>query len=216
MSVKNKHAEILLYDEIDPFWGVGAKQFAEDLRDIGDVSDINVRINSPGGDVFEGLAIFNSLSRHKASVTVTVDGLAASIASIIAMAGDTVEMSANAMMMIHNPWTMAVGDADEMRKTAATLEKITDTLIPIYANRTGADAAIIAEWMNGETWFDAPEAVEGGFADYIGDQVAVAASFDLARFRNAPELWNNPAADADDVPWRRMSLERKLEIFKRE
>jgi len=215
MSVRDNVAEILLYDAIDPFWGIGAKQFAEDIKDLGDVDEITVRINSPGGDVFDGLAIFNTLQSHRANVTTSVDGLAASIASIIALAGDAVWMAENAMFMIHNPFTVAIGDAAELRKTADTLEKVKDTLVSTYAGKTGLESVEISDFMNDETWFDAHEAVEQGFADEVTGQVAVAASFDLSRFHNAPTNWNMRAKEPDTVPWNRYALERKLEIAKR-
>lgn len=214
-NVRGSHAEMFIYEEIDPFWGIGAKQFADDLKSLGDVETINVRINSPGGDVFDGLAIYNQLKRHSAKVEVDVDGIAASISSIIALSGDTVRMASNAMLMIHDPWTVAVGNADELRKTVDTLDKIKDTLVGTYAGRSNLDAEFIAEMMGEETWLDAAEAVEAGFADEVTGQQAMAAKFDLSRFRNAPKVLNEPAEDEDAVPYRRMALQRKLEIMKR-
>ncbi|MCK5219101.1 Clp protease ClpP, partial [bacterium] len=120
-----KKVEILIYDQIGEDWfgdGVQAKKFAEELRDLGDIETIELRINSPGGSVWDGNAIYNTLRGHKATVNVTIDGLAASIASVIAMSGDTITMPENALMMIHNPATIAFGEAEEMRKAANMLD----------------------------------------------------------------------------------------------
>lgn len=209
---RGDEAEVFIYDIIDPFFGIGAKQFADDLKEIGDVKTINVRINSPGGDVFDGLAIFNQLDRHKARIVVDVDGLAASIASIIAMAGDEIRMAANSMMMIHDPWTIAVGNAVELRETADTLEQIGNQLVGTYARRTGTDSEQLETWMADETWFSAEEAKEHGFADTVIEPNAVAASvkdFDLSRFKNTPKDILEPKKDA---PWSRLALDRKIRL----
>lgn len=188
MSAKAGVGEIQIYDYIDAY-GVNARTFQKDLKALGEISQINVRLNSPGGDVFEGNTIYNILKSHKAKVTVYVDGLAASIASVIAMAGDTVIMPANAMMMIHEPWSGAVGNADDMRKTADVLDKVSKTLIAAYQAKTGMDEAEIKSIMAEETWFTAEEAVEAGFADEVIDEVKIAACIDPGRlkaFKNCP------------------------------
>lgn len=167
-AASEKVAEILIYDVIGKdFWGDGvtAARVKQDLDALGDVSDINVRINSPGGNVFDGIAIFNLLKQHKAQVHVQIDGFALSAASLIAMAGDLITMGEGAMMMIHNPWTLAIGDANAMRKTADVLEKITGQFVDIYAARSDTKAEEIRTFMDSETWFTAAEAVEHGFAD---------------------------------------------------
>lgn len=216
MTVRNQTAEIFLYDAIDPFWGIGAKEFAADLRALGDVEKIDLRINSPGGDVFDGMAMYNLLRDHAADVTTRVDGLAASAASVVAMAGDTVSMAENAMMMIHNPFTLAVGDAEEFRRTADTLDAVKAQIVGTYQTRVDLSADEIGELMDAETWMDATEAVEKGFASESTESMAVAASFDLSRFQNVPKNWGQqPATDPDALPWRRMALKRKLEIAKR-
>ena len=138
--------EILLYSEIggggglfsDP--GTNAEDFARDLKALGKVKTINCRINSPGGSVFEGMTIYNLLAAHPAKVVVHVDGLAASIASVIAMAGDTINIADNAMIMIHDAWGVGVGTADEISKTAEVLDSITATIAKTYAKRASADA----------------------------------------------------------------------------
>ena len=143
-------AEIIIYDEIGA-WGVSAKSFMNELRSVGDVADITLRINSPGGSVFDGMAIYNQIKSHPAQVTVHVDGLAASMASVIAMAGDIIVMPENAMMMIHNPWTVAIGDAEELRSNAEMLEKIKSAMISAYSSRTGLTSGEISEIMDAET-----------------------------------------------------------------
>lgn len=184
----DKQAEILLYDEIGNgfFGGVGAKEFVKDLTALGALSEINLRINSPGGSVFEGMAIYNALVRNKAKVNVHVDGLAASIASVIAMAGDEINIAENALMMIHNPWTLAMGDSDELRKNAELLDKLRDSMLALYVKRTTSDEKAISDMLNAETWLNAEEAKETGFADNITETLEMAAKFDLSRFKNTP------------------------------
>lgn len=190
-SVKaaDKSADVYIYDEIGSgfFGGVSAKQFVEDLKGIGKVDTINVFINSPGGDVFDGVTIYNALKRNSAEIAVHIDGLAASIASIIAMAGDSITIADNGMMMIHQPWTFAMGNAAEMRKQADVLDQVAGTLISTYVSRTGADEAKVKALMDAETWFNADDAVKEGFADKKSDPVKMAAHFDLSRFKNAPK-----------------------------
>lgn len=157
-------AEIYIYDEIG-FWGVTARQFVSDLQALGDVSHINLHINSPGGDVFEGIAIFNALKFHGAAITVHIDGIAASMASVIAMVGNPIIMPENTMMMIHKPWGFAGGDANDMRDYADLLDKMESVLIPAYAEKTGKSAEEIAAMLEDETWMSGSECVAQGFAD---------------------------------------------------
>jgi ATP-dependent Clp protease protease subunit len=181
--------EINLYDEIGGWFGVTAKQFRETLDSITS-SKIILNINSPGGDVFDAVAIYNDLLAHKASVVVRVTGLAASAASLIAMAGDRVEIAENAFFMIHNAWSVAVGDARAMTKRAGLLSKIDVELADTYAARTGGDVDDIKQQMNDETWLNADEAVEQGFADEIiavDEKENAKACFDLAPFKNVPK-----------------------------
>lgn len=159
--------EILLYDEISP-WGVTAKDFMRALAQAGD-GPITLRINSPGGDVFDGMAIYNALKARKSPVNVVVDGLAASAASFIAMAGDTIQMNEASMLMVHRAWGLAVGNAKDMTDTAAVLEKIDGQLADIYAARVGKSAADMMAVMQAETWLTSSEAVAGGFATGIVD-----------------------------------------------
>lgn len=148
---------------------------------------INVFINSPGGNVFDGIAIFNALERHSARVIVHVDGAALSIASLIAMAGDEIIMAENAMMMLHKPFALVVGDAEKMRHSADMMDKIADLLVETYAARTSRPQSEITSVMAAETWFDAQEAVDAGLADSIVEAKKVAAYGDLSKFKNVPE-----------------------------
>lgn len=186
-----KECEILIYEEIGEGWygGITAKQFTKDLRDQGDVETITLRINSPGGNVFDGNAIYNVLKQHSAKKIVHIDGLAASIASVIAMAGDEIHIADNAMMMIHNAWGVVMGFADDMRKAADMLEKVDASIATTYQKRTGLDIAKIKELMQAETWMNSKEALEYGFVDDITDALEVAACFDLSKFkyRNTPK-----------------------------
>lgn len=188
---KGKSAEIWIYEDIGDDWfgGLSAKQFSEDMKAIKDVSEITVYINSAGGSVFEGVSIYNQLKRHKATITVEIDGLAASIASLIAMAGDTINMAENAMMMIHRPYGGGFGNADDLRSVADTLDKIQDTLRDTYAARSGMEAAQVAELIEAETWMSAAEALEYGLVDSVTASKKMAAYVDLKkhRFKNMPE-----------------------------
>lgn len=189
-AARNNAAEIFIYDVIgDPWDGTTAKQFAKDLKALGAVSELRVFINSPGGSVFDGHAIYNQLARHKARKLVNIDGIAASIASVVAMAGDEISIAANGMMMIHDPWTLGFGNAEDFRKLADTLDKIGGTILDTYVARTGTDADRIAAMMREETWLDARDAVDLGFADSIGEEVPIAAKargFDFSDYRHAP------------------------------
>lgn len=180
--------DVMLYDEIGA-WGISARQFARDLAALGDVSQINLHIHSPGGDVFEGTTMYNLLRGHSARVVVTIDGLAASMASVIAMAGDEILMPANAMMMIHKPWGGQVGDADDMRQYADLLDKVESTLIQAYTRRSGKSVEDIQAMLKAETWMDGNEAVAAGFADKVLEPLKAAAQLNSKRmqeFTNMP------------------------------
>ena len=170
----NNETTVTLYDEIGAF-GAGSKEFLADLGKL-DGQHIHLRINSPGGSVVEGTAIYNALRRHKGGVTVHIDALAASMASVIAMSGSPVYIADNALLMIHNPWTVSMGDSDQLRKEADLLDKLKSTLVNAYTRKTGMEQDQIAEMMDAETWLDAVEAVALGFADAIEEGVAAAAT----------------------------------------
>lgn len=197
--------ELFLYSEISDstWWGdeVTPAQFQKDLAALGDISSLDVYINSPGGDIFAGFSIYNILQRHKATKTVHVDGLAASAASVVAMAGDTIKMPENATIMIHNAWTFASGGADDLRKTADELERINGQIADIYAARTGKDKADITAMMDAETWMGGTDAVANGFADELIENKKVAACADtkkyFAYYKHAPE--NNPTENGGEI-----------------
>jgi ATP-dependent Clp endopeptidase proteolytic subunit ClpP len=192
--------EVYIYEQIGEDWfgdGIAAKQFAKDFGAI-ESANINLRINSPGGSVFDGTAIFNAIKRHPATVTAYVDGLAASIASVIALAGDKVVMAKNSLMMIHNAWGMAVGNANEMRDMADTLDKVDSTIIGTYMDKSGKSEDEVRAAMAAETWFTADEAIGFGLADEVGDEMKIAACFDLSKFRNAPQALTAPLGAEDD------------------
>ena len=181
--------EILLYDEIGA-WGITPQQFAKDLKALGDVKLINLRIHSPGGDVFGGHAIYNLLKAHPARIEIDIDGLAASMASVIAMAGDVVRMPENAMMMVHRPWGIQGGDAEAMRRYSELLDKVEDQMIQAYVAKTGQTPDAIKTLLKNETWMTGREAVEAGFADQVTEPLAAAAQLTskrLTEFEHMPE-----------------------------
>lgn len=175
-------ARLDIYDEIGG-WGVTASQFAADLKGLGPVATLDVHLHSPGGSVVDGAAIFNLLKSHGARKVVTIDGMALSMASVVAMAGDEIIMPSNALMMIHNPWTMTAGDAEQLRKDADLLDKMKAQIAGAYIVKTGKSAADIAALMDAETWMDGREAVAAGFATRLADwEVKAAARHDVSRF----------------------------------
>jgi ATP-dependent Clp protease, protease subunit len=192
-----RSAEIYIYDAIGESWdgGISARQFATDLRALGKVEVLAVRINSPGGAMFDGITIYNELSRHPARIEVDIDGLAASIASVIAMAGDEIRMADNAMLMIHDPHMMAAGTADDFRRTADLMDQAKGTLVGTYAKRTGLADDKIAALMKDETWFTAREALAAGFVDVVTGAIKVTNSFDLSQFKHVPTLLKNSGPD---------------------
>lgn len=171
------HAETLagdnvisVYDVIgSDFFGEGvtAKRISAALRSIGEDKDVVVAINSPGGDFFEGAAIYNLLAQHKGHVTVKVVGMAASAASVIAMAGDTIEVSKVGFFMVHNAWACVCGNRNDLEKAGDTLGKLDASMRELYVSRTGLDAKVVSKMMDSETWLGADEAIEQGFADAV-------------------------------------------------
>lgn len=183
---KGDVAEIELFDEIG-FFGVTAKEFNARLKNI-KAETINLRINSPGGEVFDGLAIFNELVDHPATINVSVTGIAASIAGIIAMAGDHIEIAENAFFMVHNASGLAFGDKSVMRKLGDILDELDGAIGRTMARRTGMSRKEVAKLMDDETWFNAESAVENGLADKIVEPGDATATFDLSVFKNAPDI----------------------------
>ena len=165
-------------------WGISAKQFSQDLKAVGEVTDIDLRITSPGGDVFEGMAIYNMLRNHPARVAGSVLGLAASMGSVILMASDTISMPENAMMMIHKPWTIQGGNADDMRSCAEMLDKVEGSLVMAYVAKTGKTAEEVHALLNAETWMTGAEAVAMGFADTLLEPQKAFATINSQRIKD--------------------------------
>ncbi|CAH1230700.1 ATP-dependent Clp protease proteolytic subunit [Paenibacillus allorhizoplanae] len=188
-------ADLYLYLEIAS-WGGGfyahsAKSFKGELDALGELKTLNVYINSPGGDVFEGVAIYNMLKRHKAHVNIHVDGLAASIASVITMAGDTIIMPSNAMMMIHNAWMYTAGNSKDLREAADMLDKVDTSIRQSYLTKAGDKLSEedLITLMEAESWLTAQEAYDYGLCDVVGEVKQVAALANnglLAKYRNVP------------------------------
>jgi|TARA_Y100000034_G_scaffold133845_1_gene200610 ATP-dependent protease ClpP protease subunit len=177
-----------LYDEIG-YWGVNAKEFKRMLNKAGDVK---LRIHSPGGDVYDGIAIYNDLLDHSGRVDVEVSGLAASAASIIAMAGDTITMAPTAFLMIHNAWGLVVGDRHDHADMAEVLTSIDGALASVYDTRGNLGLAEFVAMMDKETWVPADAAVDAGLADEVIEIPAPSAKYDLSGFKNAPADWHQP------------------------
>lgn len=186
-----QNGELVLYGFVgDNYWDEGftATDVLEALAEVGRETDVTVRINSGGGYVTDGLAIYNALSAHKGHVTVQVDAIAASSASLIAMAGDTIRMRAGSLMMIHDPSGITYGTADDHDKAREALDKMATQMASIYAERSGKTADEVRETMKGELWLTAEEAVEEGYADESDSAKAKAmAAFDYRIFANAPQ-----------------------------
>ena len=184
-NIQNKAgetADVYIFDEIGTY-GITAQEFITDIKDLKD-TPINLRINSLGGDVFDGMAMYNVIKRREAKTTVYIEGIAASIATIISLGADEVVMAENSLFMIHYAWGGTMGEAKDMRKTADTLEKITGELTDIYRKKTGLSYDALAEMMDEETWLNANEALEMGFIDTISDSIKVAAKYDVSKFKN--------------------------------
>lgn len=201
-AAKPETIDVLVYDEIGTF-GVNAAAFAKDIREHKG-KKINLRIHSPGGSILDGSAIFNALKRHKGGVDVYVDGLAASMASVIMLAGDKVHAAENALVMIHNPWSVAIGDSEEMRKTADLMDKMKDGIVNIYAAKTKKDPDEIERMMDEETWFTADEAKAFGFVDVVTERMDIAASAHtaevLARYKKTPAALTSAKKVMDAIP----------------
>lgn len=186
MKADAKKAEITIYDMIGKDWwsgeGVDAASFHEDLKALGDVTEITLRVNSPGGVVTDGVAIYNLLDQHPAKVTAMIDGIAASAASLIVMAADEIVMPDNSFMLVHEPRGFAMGTADDMVAIAQDLERMTEVFANTYAKRSGKmDTDAIKALLKEDRLMTASEAIDKGFADRTSDPIPMAASFDMAR-----------------------------------
>ncbi|MBV7391059.1 Clp protease ClpP [Enterococcus sp. ALS3] len=222
-SANNSEAEIYIFGEIvSSKWDdtdTTAASFQKDLRSLGEISQINLHINSPGGSVFEGIAIGNMLKQHKAHVTAHVDALAASIASVIVSSCDEVIMPENSMMMIHNPWTISMGNAKELRKQADDLDRIAESSVITYLAKGGEKLTEekIKQIMDEETWLSAKEAYDIGLCNEIiqSNQIAACASDELFEsYRNVPAtlLQQKQFPERNEVTDERRKMAEQSEI----
>lgn len=177
--------EVLVYDVIDPFFGASSAAFAEALGGVRGTR-VTVRINSPGGDVFEGRAMATQLRAFRGTTRVVVDGLAASAASTVALAAQRTEMAAGSFLMVHRSWAFAMGNATDLTSLASLLGKIDEEIAKDYAAKSGVSQEEAIEWMEDETWFTADEAVEAKLADAVIDVKAQRRAFNLAAFERVP------------------------------
>lgn len=218
-QIRNKtatSAEIILYGAIGSSWfedSISAKQFSDELKALpATVNDITLRINSPGGDVFDGIAIYNRIKQHPAKCTVIIDGLCASIASIIALAGEEVIMGEGALYMVHLPWTFCAGNRMELDNTVNRLMDVEEQMISIYAKKCGLGRAEIKAMMEKETWMDSTQAIENGFVDSTAEEtMPIAASIlDKATWINKrPNMKTVDQANKEEI----IGLQNKIKEF---
>jgi ATP-dependent Clp protease protease subunit len=207
-----------MYDVIDADWGISALEVAKALAGVSPKATLNIRLNSPGGDVFEARAIATALKAHEGKVVAHIDGLAASAATTIAAAADEVIIADGSFYMIHNAWTLAMGDKNDFVETAALLEKVDGAINADYVKRTGMESKAIAKMMDAETWMTAQEAVDMKFADRIapeGKTKNIAdKKWNLAAFDHVPEaLTKAPEPDVQDYAEQRARNERRLRLL---
>lgn len=194
-------ATLYIYDVIDSYWGISSKSVIDALASVADVPTVHVRINSPGGDVFEGRAIVEALKRFSGKTIAHVDSLAASAATSIAIACSEVEIAQGAFFMIHNASGLVWGDKTAMRDTADLLEKVEGTIVLDYTNKTGKDAADVVAWMDAETWFTADEAIANGFCDRLAataENNKASNTWNLSAYSKAPKALEPVSAPAPD------------------
>jgi|TARA_R110002050_G_scaffold192014_6_gene326936 ATP-dependent Clp endopeptidase proteolytic subunit ClpP len=198
---KSENTEVMIYDEIGSY-GVDAKSFINEIKNIPKDTSVLLRINSPGGSVIDGLAIYDAINRMPQKVTARIEGIAASMASVIALAADEVIMSENSLYMIHNVWGGEVGDSDDLRKAADLMDKMGERLINIYVSKTGQTEEQIRSWMDAETWFNSLEAQEAGFINLVEEPIKMAAMFDIKKYdyKNSvlvEKLFNNQKKESN-------------------
>ena len=224
---KEKTAELILYGSIgsDEYWDdISDKVFKQDIENLGEVENITLHINSPGGSVFSAVAIANTLKNHKAKVIANIDGLAASAATIITSACDTVRMPKNALFMIHNPIAFAYGNNQEMQKTVEMLDKVKNSIIETYLSKTKADKKTLSELMDNETWMDAETAKEYGFIDEIVDEevgkefvenklIINNMAFDISKFKNFRKAKDTVVDNKKNTKEVKMTLEELKNQF---
>lgn len=200
-----KVAEVHVYDSIG-LWGVTAKEFATDLKALGPLNKINLHINSPGGDVFDGTAMYNTLRQNGAEIETFIEGVAASMGSVIALAGDKVNIAENAYFMIHNPATVAFGDEHAMERAKNLLAKVKETMLNLYSAHSGLSREEVAQLMDDETWYSGQEAVDAGFAHATTEAFEMAAHFDMTAFSNVPDGLKAAMASLSEPPRKALPL----------
>lgn len=210
--------EIMIYDVIDPWFGISAASIAQAIKDAGD-APLVIRLNSPGGDVFDGRAIANQIAQHAAPTEVIVDGLAASAASTIAIAANKLTMAAGSFLMIHCAWSFVMDNADGMRAMASLLDKIDGEIAADYARKAGCTPQQAMDWMKAETWFTAEEAQAAGLADAVLASDAKMQAFNLAAYDRTPRALIDriaalsAAPDTPDFEAMRAQAARRLRLF---
>jgi len=212
-------ATIYLYDVIDQYWGISATEVVKQIAGLHG-TPINLRINSPGGDVFDGRAIATAIAQH-GNVTAWIDGLAASAATYVATAAKTVNMAEGAFFMIHEAWTLAYGNKQDLIDTAALLDKIDQSIVNDYARKTGQTTDQLTAWMQAETWFDATEAKANGFVDAIVDGAAASntasnTAWNLTAYANTPKALLEPKPAPQPEPDHehiKAACERRLRLY---
>ncbi|MEK9198796.1 head maturation protease, ClpP-related [Ureibacillus sp. FSL E2-3493] len=219
-SADGKSADVFIYGEITKWaWEelgeVSSTTFKNELDSLGDVETIHLYINSPGGSVFEGLAIYNMLQRHEARVIVHVDALAASIASVIAMVGDEIRMPKNSMLMIHNAWSYASGNAEQLRKAADDLDRINQSTIQTYLQKASDKLTEekLKELLDAETWLSADEAFEYGLCDIVEESNNAAALVDeslIKQYKNVPQQLLQPQQNVMQMSDEEKALREKI------
>ncbi len=217
MEQTGREATVYLYDVIGEDWygGVSAQQFVKELVAL-DVDIIHLRINSPGGDVFEGRTMATALRQSKAKTIAHIDGHAASAATYVALACAEVRIAPGAFFMIHNAWTIAVGSATDLIQTAELLKKVDASITADYVKKTGATEKVVQDWMSAETWFTAEEALTNGFVDSIDEDAPAAKnSWDLSAFVNAPVTLTKPPANDENIQPDREALNRRLTLLEK-
>lgn len=192
IAAEDQPDTLFLYDVIDPYWGIGASDFNKTLAGMAG-KRVTLRVNCPGGDVFDGRAMAAAIAQH-GDVHAVIEGVAASAATFVTAACASITIAKGALYMIHNAWTMAYGNKSDLRQTADLLDTIDGTILDDYERLTGQPRDQLAAWMDAETWFNADQAVEYGFAGSVAETVAAKNSWDLSAYNNAPK----PPAPADD------------------
>lgn len=215
-AASDDEATIYLYDVLDPFWGISAADFVKELNAL-TAPTIHLRINSPGGSVFEARAIVTAIKSHPSKIIAHVDGVAASAATVVAVAADEVEMAQGALFMIHNAWAITIGNSEDMLAMAALLEKADESIVTDYVKKTKKPKDEISAWMRAETWFTAEEAMDAGFVDRIYEGESVENAWDLAAFENAPKPRARSVEDDLDreASAQRAHAERRLRLLEK-